>query len=140
MHHTSFLTLLYVIAPMILNEIQAMFFFNGFDFNNKVFFSATTTHCRCSRFFQQFEHHCCNSQQQLRLTFHLLHILGTFLHFFNLSISPMSAVLSTSISTQVSTLTQFEDSDYQYEFNIKIFSHSLWSCIHEAANRHHIST
>ena len=106
----------------------------------KYFFSAKTTHCRCSRFFQQIGHHCCNSQQQLRFTFNLFHILGTFLHFFNLSISPMSALLSTSISTQVSTFIQFEDSDYQYEVTIKSFSHSLCSCIHEAANRHYIST
>ena len=140
MHHNSFLNLLYVTASMILSEVQAMFFFNGFDINEKIFFSAAATHCRCSRFFQQFGHHCCNSQQQLRFTFNLLHILGTFLPFFNLSISSMSALLSTSISTQVSTFIQFADSDYQYEFTIKIFSHSLCSWINEAANRHYIST
>ena len=92
------MNLLYVIALIVLNEVQAIF---SFDFNKKKFCSATTTHCRCSRFFQQFGDHCCNSQQQLRFTFNLLHILGTFLHFFNLSISSMGASLSTLLPHEI---------------------------------------
>jgi len=60
-----------------------------------------------------------------------------FLHFFNLTISSRSALLLASISIHVNTLTQFKDSDYQYQLNIQVFSHR--SCIYETAHRHYIS-
>jgi len=44
------------------------------------------------------------------------------------------------MSTQDSTFIQFEDSDYQCEFTIKISSHSLCSDIHEAAKLYFKST
>ena len=44
------------------------------------------------------------------------------------------------MSTQDSTLIQFEDSDYQCEFTIRISSHSLCSDTHEAANLYFKST
>ena len=73
-------------------------------FSIKNFFSAITTHCRCSRFFQRFGRHCRDSQQQPRSIFKLLHILRTYLHFFNLSISPMCASLSISLLQEVANL------------------------------------
>ena len=70
---------------------------------------------------------------------HSIHFtfFGCFCIFFNLTISSRSALLLASISIHVNTLTQFKDSDYQYQLNIQIFSHR--SCIYEAAHRHYIS-